>query len=441
MTFKQKASLPQTSSNHLLPWKIWACGSFFYFFQFILRISPSIITEDLMRHFNVQSYALGILSAFFYNAYALMQVPIGMIVDRFGPRKILAFSCLTTVIGTLIFSMAKSLAIASFGRLLIGAGSACALLGSIKLIILWFPPQRVGRLIGLTIFLGTLGASIGGAPLAFLVEKTNWQISFILLAFLGLCLTITIWLVVKDKNPQDNPWNRSLSPENEGASLLEGLLIIIRMPQIWIIAIYSALMYVPIAAFADLWGVPFIREIYALDRTVAASVISMIFVGAAVGSPISTFLSDHYKTRLWPMIISAFGSLLVYATIIYVPGIPLSSMYILLFLAGLFYSGKILSFASICDIVPHSVSGVAIGFANMTVMLSGVICLPLIGGLLDQFWQGKITNGLPDYTSGEWRFALIPIPISVLAALLLLKFIPETFPEQLKGPLNSDLQK
>ena len=74
----------------------------------------------------------------------------------------------------------------------------------------------------------------------------------------------------------------------------------------------------------------------------------------------------------------------------------------------------------------------------MTVMLSGVICLPLIGGLLDQFWQGKITNGLPDYTLSEWRFALLPIPFSVLIALLLLKFIPETFPEELKSPLNSD---
>ncbi|AIL12496.1 hypothetical protein IM40_01485 [Candidatus Paracaedimonas acanthamoebae] len=438
MTLKQKESISQASNIDFLPWKIWACGSFFYFFQFILRISPSIITEDLMRHFNVQSYSLGVLSAFFYNAYALMQVPIGMIVDRFGPRKILALSCLTTVIGTLIFSMAKSLSMASFGRLLIGAGSACALLGSIKLITLWFPPQRVGRLIGLTIFLGTLGASVGGAPLAFLVEKTNWQISFLLLAFLGLCLTITIWLVVKDKDHQDNPWSRPLNIENEGTSLLKGLLTIVRMPKIWIIAIYSALMYVPIAAFADLWGVPFIREMYKLDCPVAASVISMIFVGAAIGSPISTFLSDHYKTRLWPMMIAAIGSLLVYTAIIYLPGIPLSVMYILLFLAGIFYSGKILSFASICDIVPHSVSGVAIGFSNMTVMLSGVICLPLIGGLLDQFWQGQITNGLPDYTLSEWRFALLPIPLSGLIAFLLLRFIPETFPEELKGPHNSD---
>lgn len=441
MMTNQKAPISTPSDHSLLPWKIWACGSFFYFFQFILRISPSIITEDLMRHFNVQSYALGVLSAFFYNAYALMQVPIGMIVDRFGPRKILALSCLTTVIGTLIFSMAKTLSMASFGRLLIGAGSACALLGSIKLITLWFPPQRVGRLIGLTIFLGTLGASVGGAPLAFLIEKTNWKIAFLLLAILGLCLSITIWLVVKDKDHQDNPWNRPLSTENEGRSLLKGLLTIIRMPKLWIIAIYSALMYVPIAAFADLWGVPFVREMYSLDRPVAASVISMIFIGAAIGSPISTFLSDHYKTRLWPMMIAAIGSLLVYATIIYLPGIPLSVMYILLFLAGIFYSGKILSFASICDMVPHSVSGVAIGFSNMTVMLSGVICLPLVGGLLDQFWQGKITNGLPDYTLSEWRFALLPIPLSVLIALLLLKFIPETFPEELKSPLNSDPSK
>ncbi len=436
-----KEASTSLSSDRLLPWKIWACGSFFYFFQFILRISPSIITEDLMRHFNVQSYSLGVLSAFFYNAYALMQVPIGMIVDRFGPRKILAFSCLTTVIGTLIFSMSQSLSMASFGRLLIGAGSACALLGSIKLITLWFPPQRVGRLIGLTIFLGTLGASMGGVPLAFLIEKTNWKIAFLLLAILGLCLAITIWLVVKDKNPQDNPWNRPLPSNTEGSFLLKGLLTIVRMPKIWVIAVYSALMYVPIAAFADLWGVPFVREMYGLDRPVAASVISMIFIGAAVGSPISTFLSDYYKTRLWPMRISAVGSIFVYTTIIYLPNIPLSGMYMLLFLAGIFYSGKILSFASICDIVPHSVSGVAIGFANMNVMLSGVICLPLIGGLLDHFWQGKITNGLPDYTLSEWRFALCPIPLSILLAFLLLKFITETFPDDLKSPLKSDASK
>ncbi len=438
MTLERTSTSNQALKDPLLSWKIWACGSFFYFFQFILRISPSIITEDLMRHFGVQSYALGVLSAFFYNAYAIMQVPIGMIVDRFGPRKILALSCLTTVIGTLIFSVADTLAVASFGRLLIGAGAACALLGSIKLITLWFPPQRVGRLIGLTIFLGTLGASLGGAPLAFLVEKTSWKSTFLFLALIGLILATTIWFVVKDKNPWHTPWNQSTNSENDSASLLKGLLTIVRMPKLWIIAVYSALMYVPIAVFADLWGVPFIREIYSLERPLAASVISMIFVGAAIGAPISTFLSDHYRTRLWPMIISAVGSLVTYILIIYMPNVPLSSMYILLFLAGVFYSGKILSFASICDIVPHSTSGVAIGFANMIVMLSGVICLPLVGGLLDQFWQGKTTNGLPDYTLSEWRFALMPIPFSVFIALLLIKFIPETFPEDFKKPLTSE---
>jgi sugar phosphate permease len=119
-------------------WLFWGLAALFYFYQFILRVSPGVMSHELMRDFAVQGCALGVLGAFYYNAYAAMQIPLGILMDRFGPRRLIAVSCATAALGTYFFSQAETLALASFGRLLMGAGAACGFIGTIKLATLWF---------------------------------------------------------------------------------------------------------------------------------------------------------------------------------------------------------------------------------------------------------------------------------------------------------------
>ncbi len=405
-----------------IPWAIWLCGGVFYCYQFVLRVSPSVMTKDLMVAFQVNSYVLGILSAFYYYAYDALQIPLGFIMDRFGPRRVLTFSTLLCVIGTFLFATADALPLASTGRLLMGAGSACAFIGTLKLATLWFPPQKVGKVIGFTMVLGTIGATSGGAPLAFLLEHIGWRSSLFIMSGLGLILASAMWFIIRDKNTSTTNEISFPSAHELGKNLAQ----LLKTPQFWFIAVYSSFMYVPLAAFADLWGVPYLSTVYHIERKIAASAIAMIFLGMAIASPITTYLSDYFQTRRKPMILGASFSLVFYIIIVFIP-IPLPFMYVLLFLTGASFTGQLLGFAAICEIIPSSMSGLTLGLTNMIVMLSGVIFQPLVGWVLDKSWNGKIVQGIPFYTLANWKLALLAIPICLVIAVLLTFFMHETF--------------
>jgi sugar phosphate permease len=418
------AAKPLPQKGTTIAWMMLLCAASYYFYQFALRVSPGIMADDLMRDFAINGCELGILAAFYYNAYALMQIPLGMMMDRFGPRRILTFSCALAAGGSLIFALAPTLAIASFGRMLVGAGAACGFIGTLKIGTLWFPIEKIGRVIGFTMVLGTLGAGVGGAPLGFMIEQLGWRYAFGIISIVGFSLAVTIYLIIRDR-PVDVTES---TPANNSANFFKGLFQVITTKQTWLLAIFGCFLYVPLAVVADLWGTPFIAELYHIDKKIAASLISFIYYGVAVGSPLTVMLSDYTRKRKVPMLFAAIGSLLCFSIIIYVPNIPLQWMYIMMFLGGFAFTGQNLVFASVAEITPLSASGVAVGFLNMIVMLSGVIFKPLVGKLLDWHWNGVMVKGVPAFTAENYQLALMPIPIVLILAFILLMFIKETYP-------------
>ena len=165
-----------------------------------------------------------------------------------------------------------------------------------------------------------------------------------------------------------------------------------------------------------------------VDEKIAASVITCMFLGAAIGSPFFTVLSDFLKKRRLPMVMGSIVTFFIYCAILLYPGQHLYVFYVLFFLAGFFYTAKVLTFAVICEIMPRHMSGVSTAFINMIVMLTGVLH-PLIGGLLDFKWDGKYENGIPLYTADDYRFALIILPICLIVSFFLMRFMKETHPK------------
>lgn len=403
---------------------IWLCGALFYLYQFVIRVSPSVMDRDLMQAFGVQGCALGALSAFYYNAYSFLQVPLGTMMDYFGPRRLISVSVLACVAGCFVFATAGDVKTASLGRLLMGAGSACGFIGALTLARIWLPSHMMGFAIGITMLLGTLGAVVGQAPTAFLIEYTGWRGAILSVGAFGLVMAAVIWMVVRDR-----PRQALLKEGEEAPGILDGLLKVIAMPQAWLIAFYGCMMYVPLSAIVDLWGPPFIEEAYQSDRKFASGLISVITIGVAVGSPITTILSDYFKRRKPFMYVGALLSAAAYGAVIYIPGLSAYSAGALFFIGGIAFTGELLCFAAICDIVPVKYTGVALGFLNMTIMVSGVIFQPLVGALLDYSFSGEYVDGAPAFSVADFQFALMPVPIGLLFAAFLLLFVKETFPK------------
>jgi MFS family permease len=414
--------------TNFYPWIVWCSGAFFYCYQFILRVSPGAMAEDLMQAFVVQGCSLGILGAFYYKAYSVLQLPIGIIMDRIGPMRILALSCFLCALGTILFASAQTLLMASLGRFIIGMGSAGAFVGTIKLATLWFPQNMMGRIIGLTMLLGYLGGTLGGTPLVILVEYVGWRSALVIISGMGFLWAMVIWSLIKGPKAPYELEDFDFSNKN----IFQGVLSLFSRPKVWFAALYGMLMYVPLAVFEDLWGIPFIMKLYEVEKPVAASVVSMLLVGVAIGGPIIAFLSDYWKNRWSFMFFGALISFILYSIIVYMPNIPLSMMYILLFLAGLSFTTQLLCFPTVCSLVPVSSSGVALGFTNMVVMASGVIFEPIIGWLLDYTWSGAFVNNVPDYSVNGWRVALSTIPVSLCVAVILMRFIEDTYPRRLQ---------
>lgn len=419
------SALPRSDFN---AWFVWSFAGLFYSYQFVLRNSPGVMTQDLMRDFSIEACAVGVLTAFYLASYSILQIPVGLGMDKFGPTRLLRLSIVLCIGGTAIFGLSESFYVACFARLLIGAGSTCAFLGSLKLATLWFHPEKLALVVGFTLLAGKIGASLGQAPLALLINTLGWRESMLFVIVpVGVVLTFCIWMFVRD-TPPTGPLITSETPDTRLSTLFKRLNRIVLNYRIWALGIYGALMYVPMLAFVDLWGIPFLIEVYDIDKATAGSVTTMFYFGAGLGSPVVALLSDYFRARKVPMMIGAALAILCNSIIIYVPNIPLSTMYMLFFLAGFIFSAQPLIFASVCQLTPHSSNGTAVSFINMIVMMLGLVTQPLIGKFLERAWSGVMQDGTPFYTVADYRFALLSIPLSLVLALLIMPLIPETFP-------------
>lgn len=428
-TFTSLLSQLSQNSRALL---IWLCGGLFYCFQFSLRVAPGTMGEELMRDFGVQSCALGVLGAFYYNAYAALQVPVGLMLDRIGSHRIMPLAIGLCAGGGVLFSFAGGIAEAAIARLLMGAGSACAFIGTIKLITLWFTPRRKALMIGLTMTMGTIGATFGTAQLPSLLDALGWRLSMRTLGLAGIALALLSFCVISahPRETRRSEEKKDSLKEETPFAFLEGLKIVVSRPQTWLLALFGCLMYVPLAALADLWGIPFLVKAYHIDRGQAGLYISGIFWGICLGGPLISYFSDRWQKRRPLMRASALLSMLVYGVVLFYPDLPPFAMVVCLFLGGVFFGGQILCFSCITESLPLWTSGVAVGFANMIIMCSGVIFEPLVGYLLDFFWTGEKSCGVPVYSIEAFRWSLAPVFLSLVGAFAIMFFVKETYPQK-----------
>lgn len=407
---------------------VWGLAAIFYLYELMLLVSPSVMYDDLALAFNTSAEQLGSLAAFYYYAYASMQIPVGLLMDRLGPRILLTLACLSCVIGCVIFGSAQSLWVAQLGRFVMGIGGSFAVVGCLKLASMWFPVNRFALLTGLMVAVGMMGGVFGQAPVAKLVMWQGWRQTMMMGAVAGGILALVIWLVVYDHPSRQSLKALKRTPAGQSPwHCLYELWTVIKIPQVWIASLYAGLMFVPTTGFGQLWGVPYFSERFAIEKDTAGLMVSMIFFGWALGGPCYGWLSDKVGRRKWPMGVAALGTFLVMSAILFMPMGPLGAK-ILMFFLGAFSSGFILAFSIVREINAPMLTGTAIGLINTLNNLSGAFAQPVVGKLLDKQWDGALlANGHPAYSIEMYTNALLFLPICLLVALLLMPFIKETF--------------
>lgn len=414
-----------TNQSLALGWFIVALGAVYYCYEYFLRISPSVMTADLMRAYHLTGAQVGSLSAFYYHAYVPMQIIVGLLMDRYGPRRLLTIACLLCAVGTYFFASSHNLVVAQAGRFLVGFGSAFAFVGAAKLATLWLPPSRFALVSGIIVCLGMFGAMLGDIALRLLVDAIGWRTTSFLAGGVGIILAIVLWTVIRDVNPilPDHYAHHDTSFKK----VFIGLWQVIMNTQIWLVGLVGFLLYLSLSAFAELWGIPYLEQAHGFTKMQAAFANSLVFLGWALGSPFWGWYSDHLRYRCLPIRVAAIGTLITICMLLYLPHLSVFWICLLLFLIGLLSSAQVLVFALNREAMSIKIAGTVIAFTNLVVMIGGNIFQPVIGKLLDVKWHGGMIDGARVYSPAAYEYALSVLPICTLIAVVILFFIRETY--------------
>jgi nitrate/nitrite transporter NarK len=412
-----------------LAWLVWGLGAALYLIAFYQRVAPAVITQELARDFGLSAAALGNLSAFYFYSYVAVQIPTGLLADRWGPRRLLAMGAALTALGTVLFALAPSVAWANAGRLAIGAAAGVAFVSMLKLASHWMPARRFAFASGVAIFIGVLGATVAGAPLRIAVDAFGWRAVMAVSAAVTAVVAVAIWLVVRD-DPSERGY-ASFHPAagrgDESSSMLADLRAVLSYRNTWLLLVIPGACSGIILTFAGLWGVPFLVSQYGFSVREAALVTSAMLLAWSASSMAYGPLSERMGRRK-PLYAGGLAvTLALWSIVVFVPALPRAVLVALLLAVSVSVGVFIVNFAFAKESVPARLGGTASGIANMGVMLGGMFMQPLVGFMLDRHWDGTLANGARVYGFAAWQWGFALMLAWGVLALVLLAFARESY--------------
>jgi MFS family permease len=418
-----------------LSWFVWGLGALLYLIGFYQRVAPAVLTDRLMAEFAIGAAALGNLSGFYFYSYVAMQIPTGIVADRWGPRRLLATGAGVAALGTALFAIAPTLWWANAGRLLIGGSVAVAFVSMLKLASHWFTPRQFTLASGMALFTGIVGGVFAGVPLRLLVEAFGWRAVMGISAAVTAALCVAIWLRVRD-----DPSEAGYASHFDGAhreirhgSIWQGLKDALSYRNTWLLAITPGGVAGAVMTFAGLWGVPWLTQTYGFGPREAAAIASAQLVAWALGGPLLGTWSERIGRRKPLYVAASLLAAVGWAVIIYVPALPRTVLVALLVTMGFVSGTIIIGFAYGKESVPARLTGTASGMINMGTMMGVMILQPAVGWMLDRYWTGAAENGVRIYDSPAWQAGFTLVFVWLLVSLICIALTRETHCKQLAG--------
>ena len=368
-----------------------------------------------MQTHHINTLMLGVLSSAYYITYALMQLPVGIAIDYFGPKKLLVFATFTCIIGSFLFSSLHSFTYAYIGRILVGFGSAFAFVGVLRIAILWLPANQFAIAAGFITTLGMLGGITGDVSLSYLAQHYGWHMTIMLSALVGVPIFIALICI---------PHKRIEKPKQQMRqtikSVLLGLWQVFKMPMLWLNAIAGCLLYIPLSAFAELWGISYLQAVYNLDKISAGSSIAWLLLGWAIGAPIVGIIAGRTQQYFKVLILGSLFALIASLLLLNIHFSSISYLNFALFIFGVFCTGQILIMVIVKQLVPIRMIATAMAFTNMLIMLGGLVFQTLVGDLINHMSQALMTNQLTSVEVSYYTHVMYLIPCAISVALFIL---------------------
>ncbi|WCK53395.1 MFS transporter [Aneurinibacillus sp. Ricciae_BoGa-3] len=398
-------NMPSLKKKVASPWTVWFVTSLAYLFIVSQRTAPGVISDHLLRDFHTTGSVLGMVSGLQFFMYMILQIPVGLWGDRFGPARFLVFGVICNGAGTLIYSIATSLSFLLIGRVLVGLGDAMIWVNCVLLLSMVFSRDVFAEVLGWTGTMGNLGGILTTMPLAWWVTVSGWRVPFMVMGIILIVhATCMIWIFRKSLA------SHPMAPAAEDGKTLHVLREILFQKNSWPPFLCHFGIVGTYAGFISLWAVPFLLDTYSISRTAAAGIVGFGLLGAVAGGPLSGFAAKKVEEYRKPYI-AVHAMVVVMWLLLALTGasLPLWGAYVLFFLLGFGNGGSMLTFASIRETFPVNQVGVVSGLANTGGFLSAVLIPPLMGIVLDHLGM---------HAASSYRLAfVIPCLFSVVGCI------------------------
>jgi MFS family permease len=382
---------------------IWLIVSLFSLLQFFLQVSGNLVTEEWMRSFHINFGQAGFLSSAFFWMYLIVQIPAGLLLDHYGPKKILPPAAIVLSMGCLLFGLSHEYFIAIAARLLMGLGAGFGFIGMVFTIAEYFPFSRFGLMLGLGEFICMLGTGIGQLISPYLILHTSWRSLFYVTGCLTLVIAALMLIFIE-------PHKKATQKAHIFKSTYQSLIAVVRHRNIWLSGIIGLGTFAMLTGFADLWALPFLKTVYNFSYLKASSLITWMLLGIALGGPILGKIADYFQKPKTISIVASIITFLLICIILYYPITSPTILTILLFCLGFTASTYLLAFLFAKLSVKVAYKGAGLAFCNTLALLSAVLFQPITGSILNWLKPSVIS----------YQIALSVLPIGLLISILCL---------------------
>ncbi|WP_305045516.1 MFS transporter [Geoalkalibacter sp.] len=397
--------------SRMLLWRLFAPFAFAYFLSYLFRTVNAVIAPDLVAELRLDPAALGLLTSAYFLAFAAFQLPLGLLLDRFGARRVEATLLLLAAGGALLFAQAQSLGTLLVARALIGLGVSACLMAAFQAFRQWLPAERLPLANGVQMVAGGLGALAATAPVEAALRLTDWRGVFVLLGLLTLAASLALFVAVPD--------GVRSGPRETLSEQLRGLGGILRSATFWRIAPWACAGQAAYLSIQGLWAGPWLREVGGYDREGAALVLLLIAAAMTLGYFFFGALAERLGRRgIAPMRVAAAGMaafMLAQALLILPVGLPPLPLWLLFGFCG---TACILPYAALSQQFPAHLAGRVNTSLNLLVFSAAFAVQWGIGAVVG-LWP-QTPGGLSSPAGFAAAFSLVLV-LQVLAALWYLR--------------------
>ncbi len=384
----------------------WLAITIFYFYQYIVRAAPSSMFGDITEQFNINADQFATLGSLYLVGYAMMQIPIGVMMDRFGVRRVVLTSILICTAGTFISAISDSFAMLQVARFIEGVGSACALISGLKIISDNFQEGKRAVFFGSTVSIGVFGAVISSNIIALLTDQYHPKDVWCVLAIIGVAIFVISFVLIRQNEKQH------VTVE------LKDIFKLCISKRVLLPSIIAIGLYVPVAVLGDLWGIHFLQTKFNVAKSTAAQINALLYIGMIFGSSIVPYIFEKFGKvalgiRISICIITTLFALLIYTDLNY------PSLFMIIILLGFFCGGEMLCFTFALSGSNAMTSGLISGIVNTLNMAGSGVLQQIIGIVLDFVWSGSLNaHGNRNYSEGDFVVALTSMIIVMVICVV-----------------------